>query len=391
MIVYTSCVIIIIAILIAFYNGRANKYVLLLSAYLIIFSIYPLTYHYTFYSDNDLALAIIFFNFSPLYLMAGPFIYFYVKGTLEDKVEWKWIHAAHLIPFIIFFINGCPYLFSSFQHKLDYARLIHQNKDNLKTLEYNLFFPNVLGLLLRPVSVGVYILASFYQIYKTNKYHRQESRQFRFILRWLIVLLTVSSGFMVIYGYAGNLALNNDIETTFSILQQINYVIGGLFLMIPLSILMFPQILYGIPLSQSQSPSHANKETSTTKKYIDENNKNHEAFKLLSEKIIEYFDKEKPYLQQDFTLTELAKAMNVPQHHISYCFSDFLEVSFTKLRTAKRIEHAKELLLQAKNQSISISQIAEASGFSTRSTFFSAFKEYTGMTPTEFMEKSNLP
>lgn len=388
MIVYTSCVIIIFAVLIAFYNGRANKFSFLLSLYLIIFSIYPLTYHYSFYSNNDFALAIIFYNFSPLYFLAGPLIYFYVFGTLKDKIEWKWIHLLHILPFLIFLINAIPYLSTPFEHKLEFARLIHEDKDNLKRLQYNLFVPNAAGMVLRPLSVGIYILASFYQIYKSSKYHRQETRQYRFIIRWLIVLLLVSSSFMIIYGYAGSLAYNNDIKTTFTILQKINNVIGGLFLTIPLSILMFPQILYGIPVSNIVLPKNAAKEISSTKKYIDETNKNYKAFKLLSQNIIHYFDNEKPYLNQQFSLSDLASAMNVPQHHISYCFSDFLNVSFTKLRTAKRIEHAKLMLLQSQKD-ITIDKIAELSGFSSRSSFFSTFKEITGMTPTEFIEQSN--
>jgi AraC-like DNA-binding protein len=123
-----------------------------------------------------------------------------------------------------------------------------------------------------------------------------------------------------------------------------------------------------------------------TKKYIQNTNKNHDAFKLLNEKIIEYFDAERPYLNPNFTLTGLAAALHSPQHHISYCFSDFLETSFTKLRSLKRIEYAQNILKERNTKELSINQIAEMSGFSSRSTFFSTFKELTGMTPTEFMQ-----
>ncbi|MFZ9263260.1 MAG: AraC family transcriptional regulator [Chitinophagaceae bacterium] len=34
-------------------------------------------------------------------------------------------------------------------------------------------------------------------------------------------------------------------------------------------------------------------------------------------------------------------------------------------------------------------KVGAMSGFSSRSTFFSTFKEYTGLTPSEFIEASN--
>jgi AraC-like DNA-binding protein len=151
---------------------------------------------------------------------------------------------------------------------------------------------------------------------------------------------------------------------------------------------MFPQILYGLPVRDLSKAMPVTKEPYNTKKYIQSTVKNQEAFKILSQKILEYFEAEKPYLKQNFTLTELAAALHCPQHHISYCFSDFLDTSFTKLRSTKRIEYAQNLLKEGTIKDFTIDQIAEMSGFSSRSTFFSTFKEITGMTPTEFMEQS---
>jgi len=388
MIVYTFCLFVIIACIILFYNGKANKNAFLLSAYLIIFGIYPLTYHFAFYSENDFILAIIFYNFSPLYFLAGPLVYFYVQGTLKDKIEWKPIHLLHLIPAFVFTVNAIPYLLSSFNHKLEIAQQIHQNVNNLKTLQYNWFIPNISGLIARPISVSLYITASFIELYKVNKSTVQKTRQLNIITRWLISLLTISLFFMIIYGFAGILANQNDIQTTFGILQRINSLIGGLFLIIPLIIVMFPQILYGLPVRDLSKAMPVTKEPYNTKKYIQSTVKNQEAFKILSQKILEYFEAEKPYLKQNFTLTELAAALHCPQHHISYCFSDFLDTTFTKLRSTKRIEYAQNLLREGTTKDFTIDQIAEMSGFSSRSTFFSTFKEITGMTPTEFMEQS---
>lgn len=89
---------------------------------------------------------------------------------------------------------------------------------------------------------------------------------------------------MIIYGFAGILANQNDIQTTFGILQRINSLIGGLFLIIPLIIVMFPQILYGLPVRDLSKAMPVTKEPYNTKKYIQSTVKNQESFKILSQK-----------------------------------------------------------------------------------------------------------
>jgi AraC-like DNA-binding protein len=161
-------------------------------------------------------------------------------------------------------------------------------------------------------------------------------------------------------------------------------------LVLTLTLMLFPQIFYGIPVRENNIEQKINVENAQiqTEKLIDASKKNQASFKLLSENILAYFENEKPYLDPSFNLTSLASSLNVPQHHISYCFSDFIDTSFTKLRATKRIEYAKSLLLQGITKDFTIDKVAEMSGFSSRSTFFSTFKEYTGLTPTEFIEKN---
>jgi len=48
----------------------------------------------------------------------------------------------------------------------------------------------------------------------------------------------------------------------------------------------------------------------------------------------------------------------------------------------------KELLLDGVSKNKSMDQIAEMAGFSSRSSFFSTFKEITGMTPSEYIQRS---
>lgn len=388
MIVYTSVCIIVFAIIYFLFNGKANKHAILLSIYLIVIALYPLTYYLTFFSKNDFFLAIFFNNFTPLYLLGGPSLYFYVKATLDDKIEWKPIHLLHLIPGIIYAINAGPYIFSSFENKLQTAALIHQNVENLKTIRYNWLFPNILTYVTRPIITSAYLIAAIVLFYNKTRTSFKNSKQNYLINRWLVILLTISVFFTALFILGAVVARENDINVTLEKIKYANALAGGAFLIIPITLLLFPRILYGLPNRIEEENNKEIIKDTSEKKSTDPSRRNHEAFKLLSKRVIEHIDEQKPYLQKNFNLTDLAAALDVPQHHISYCFNDYIDESFTALRARKRIEYVKELLLDGVAKNKSMDQIAEMAGFSSRSSFFSTFKEIAGMTPSEYIQRS---
>jgi AraC-like DNA-binding protein len=102
--------------------------------------------------------------------------------------------------------------------------------------------------------------------------------------------------------------------------------------------------------------------------------------------VMDYLTQEKPYLDKDFTMDKLVQALNLPRHHVYFCMNRVLKVKFPELRKKLRIQYAKELLEQGKNETLTIEGIGTQSGFSSRSNFFSAFKSEVGCTPTEYLE-----
>ena len=390
MIVFLSSTIILLSIIMFLYNRNLKNYSGLLSLFLIIFAIYAIAHNQTFYGNNEFLIAIFWNNFSPLYLLAGPSLYFYVKATLEDKITWKWYHLLHLIPAVLLFIGIIPYYFSPLEEKLNAARLIAADVNNIKTIRMNAIFPNLIVFLSRPLLSTSYIIASGIILIKKIKTQKDPSKQFQLITRWISILLIISFILLVILAAMGTNLFKNDTRTMLDKMQQLHVWAGALMLVLTLTLMLFPQIFYGIPIRETEISQQEKIAiiTETPEKNTDSSKRNKESFKILSEKILTYFDEEKPYLNPAFNLTLLANALNVPQHHISYCFSDFIDTSFTTLRASKRVEHAKSLLLQGITQEYSMDKVAAMSGFASRSTFFSTFKEYTGLTPTEFIEKN---
>jgi AraC-like DNA-binding protein len=101
---------------------------------------------------------------------------------------------------------------------------------------------------------------------------------------------------------------------------------------------------------------------------------------------VDYINAEKPYLNEAFDIEDIAEKLDIPRHHIIYCFTMILQKKFTAYRSMMRVEHAKELLHAGTADSLSIDGIGAQSGFSSRSGFYATFKAETGMTPSQYLE-----
>ena len=96
---------------------------------------------------------------------------------------------------------------------------------------------------------------------------------------------------------------------------------------------------------------------------------------------------EKPYLQPDCNLALLSKLINIPAHHLAYFFREVKNQPFTDFRNEWRVTHAKKLILEGKTKELTLEAIGLLSGFSTRNTFYTAFRKTEGSPPSAFVDK----
>jgi AraC-like DNA-binding protein len=106
------------------------------------------------------------------------------------------------------------------------------------------------------------------------------------------------------------------------------------------------------------------------------------------ERIITYIEKEKPYLQVNFSLHNISQVLNIPHIRVSNAFNQQLNTSFPAYRNKLRLAHAVTMMREGALLTNSIEGIAFLSGFKSRSIFYLAFKEEYGMTPTEWIKKN---
>lgn len=98
--------------------------------------------------------------------------------------------------------------------------------------------------------------------------------------------------------------------------------------------------------------------------------------------ILDFLDNTNLYLDPDFTIDELAKEIAIQKHILSRIINHDLKLNFYSLLAKYRIDYAKELILKERN--LLLDGIMAEAGFNSRITFNKYFKEFTGLTPSEY-------
>ncbi|WP_210517128.1 helix-turn-helix domain-containing protein [Hymenobacter terricola] len=97
---------------------------------------------------------------------------------------------------------------------------------------------------------------------------------------------------------------------------------------------------------------------------------------------------EKLYRLSDLRLNTLAARLNLGRHHLSQVLNEQLGMNFFEYINALRIEEAKELLSHTSRQQLNIIEVAYEVGFNNKVSFNKAFKNSTGLTPSEFRQSA---
>ncbi|MAM29660.1 MAG: hypothetical protein CMC13_11620 [Flavobacteriaceae bacterium] len=94
-----------------------------------------------------------------------------------------------------------------------------------------------------------------------------------------------------------------------------------------------------------------------------------------------YIETEKPYLEFDVSLGQMALHTEISSRNLSYIINKAYGCNFYEFINNRRLEVAKQLLCTTDKQ---VKEIMYESGFSNKTTFNTFFKKQTGKTPSQF-------
>ena len=104
----------------------------------------------------------------------------------------------------------------------------------------------------------------------------------------------------------------------------------------------------------------------------------------IERKLLTYMRDQKPYLNPELTIVDLSVQLQVSKHHLTQVINNKVGKNFFNFINDYRIEAVKQKLKDPNMKHLTLLAIALDSGFNSKSSFNSLFKQYTGMTPTEW-------
>jgi AraC-like DNA-binding protein len=297
------------------------------------------------------------------FFLWGPLLYLYAKSITRKEFRLHPAAALHTIPFLIHlaFMSG-RFNLRPPAEKMEIARTFSM----LTLNEYRIECVLMQGLIL------VYILLSFRELTRYRSEIRNSlSTLERHNLSWLSVVLF---GYLAHWSFDTAYYIHHSLTGFGSVTLAIMAMIVALF---SVQILFFksmrqPAVQFGV----EEKPKYQGSALTGEQKagYL--------------EQLERVMREQKPHLDPMLTLPVLARKANIPPRYLSQILNESLNQSFFDYVNRRRIEESKHLLINGKEQGKSVLEVLLDAGFNSKSVFNTAFKRYTGMTPTDFLRSN---
>jgi AraC-like DNA-binding protein len=305
-------------------------------------------------------------------LLFGPLLYFYTQSVVYKNFSLTIKSLKHFSAFLIFFsATELYYLFQPFEVKESILRHI---------LEHH--FPISISL----VSVFIFIQFLFYAIsslrlasaYK-NAANQLFSDSRRTNVSWLYSTIIFFILIMFVTTLNGLLT-----QTAFSkyYLFAFNIIILAVFIFVIQVLTKALRQPYFFSFGESPGTRRTFLPAKVNISGEDKNEK-----EMIIQMVIQYMQNDKPYLEPELTLDQLALQLSIKPRALSQAINEILQQNFFDFINRFRIEEAKRLLTKPIDEKITVLEVLYKVGFNSKSSFNTLFKKYTGQTPTEFRKK----
>jgi len=110
-------------------------------------------------------------------------------------------------------------------------------------------------------------------------------------------------------------------------------------------------------------------------------------YDFLKRRLNEYMTEEKPYIDCELTINELSERLNTTIHKLSQVLNESFNQNFYDFVNSYRVEEIKKKLNDPKSENYKMLSLAFECGFNSKTTFYTAFKKATGITPSQYKDR----
>ena len=297
--------------------------------------------------------------------LQGPFLYFYVTTIIDEKRRLKRSFVFHLIPFVginiyIFYLAHYPGALAASPGGVVYRHL---------------FSVSTLMNLILLLSVPVYVVWTFVSV---NTYRRRTEQVLADLeaidLAWLRYLIVTLGGVWL--------------AVTAAFFLRDPEAISGVGHLIFIPITLFVYLLGFFGLKQSVIFSDYNLDMNVDSKSDSKYSKSglgENAGQAMHAKLIELMESEKPYLDSELTLPDLAVKLHVSPNYLSQILNEIGGEPYYDFINRYRVKEFTAYMTKKESQKYTLLAVAMQSGFASKPSFNRAVKKITGKTPSHFL------
>lgn len=349
-------------------NRRANRYFSLL----LLSTALHLTEYALSISGAIFDYPHLIFSTYPLLFCMGPLFWFYTLEYLGMPAPKNWRLGLHLLPAFTMFLMLTPFYFLSGSAKIAFFNEATANHfREVPPEQFLIMFGQIAQL-------TVYLLVSRNLISRK----KSELMQFRsnsnlLKINWLEKSTIVFGVFIMAYATGTTVLVVREayrVETDYAVvllMAILVYAAGYAALVQP--------HLFNEPLKTGGGKmTRSDLESRMDQRIPDEE---------LKTRLLQWMDTQKPWLEEDLKLTDLADALETPAHRLSEVLNAGLGLSFFDFVNQYRVNAAKRMLSDPAFDGQKILAVGFDAGFANKATFYRVFKNFTGMTPSEYRTK----
>ena len=308
--------------------------------------------------------------FNNLLWLLGPCFLLYTQSVIYKDFKFRKKHILHVIPFIIFVLLSIfTYHFRSFDYKRTY--LEHALSDQSILIWGSRAL--ILGYILTYIIVAFRTILRYQQILSNMTSNIEKIK-----LSWLKFMLI---GSFVIFSSLITVVLNQYYRWEENMPTGMMYLYIFL-LLIFITATLFkslkqPEIFSGIDAGELQIVQKYS--TSSLTKEDISRIKEHLTLSMESDKL---------YLDPDLSIKDLAQKIDLNVRELSQVINNNIGLRFFDYVNKYRIQEAASIIENPPDPKMTILEIMYDVGFNSKSSFNTAFRKFTGITPSEFKNRT---